>query len=300
MIKLSVCITTYKRADLLDKTLASLAEQTRQPDELIISDDCSPDNTQEIVLKWEKHFPGLIYNRNDRNLYMPGNLNTAVNLAKGEYVANLHDADEFAPTLLEKWELMLDKFPTAGFVFNGVQFVGESGTVIYLHDVDPLTPGKDFYEKHMAHKFSSIVWGTVMARRTAYQKFLPFDVNFGFYSDVDMWIRMCQLFDVAYVREPLMYLDESPTKERKFSWEKTETARRIELTNIYRFYGDQPERLAKELAFHSGKVRSIYMRRLLGRIRILDWLNLGEGLAVCKKLHWPFYRPGLVNKDIST
>lgn len=290
MIKLSVCITTYKRAALLDKTLASLAAQTRQPDQLIVSDDCSPDDTPEVVAKWQSRFPNFIYNRNERNLYMPGNLNTAVSLATGEYVANLHDADEFAPTLLEKWEAALDRYPSAGFVFNGVQFVDGDNTQTFLHDVAPLTPGREFFEKHMLHKFSSIVWGTVMVRRTAYQKLLPFDATFGFYSDVDMWMRMCLYFDVAYIREPLMFLDESPTLERKFSWEKTEIARRIELTNIYRFYRDQQESLTKELAIHKSKVRAVYLSRLLGRIRRLDWKNFGIGLVICQRLHLPFYK----------
>lgn len=283
MIKLSVCITTYKRAALLDKTLASLAAQTRQPDQLIVSDDCSPDDTPEVVAKWQSRFPNFIYNRNERNLYMPGNLNTAVSLATGEYVANLHDADEFAPSLLEKWEAALDSYPSAGFVFNGVQFVDGDNTQTFLHDVATLTPGREFFEKHMLHKFSSIVWGTVMVRRTAYQKLLPFNVKFGFFSDVDMWMRMCLDFDVAYIREPLMYLDESPTSERKFSWDKTEVARQMELANIYRFYSDSPDRFSAEIKQHNAVTRDIYFRRIIGRARHGDFKGFWKGLQLlCK------------------
>jgi len=120
MVKVSVCVTTYNRATLLGHTLRSLADQTRPPDELIVSDNCSSDNTQEVVDKWKTHFRRFIYNRNTRNLYMPGNLNAGLKLATGKYVANLHDADVFDPTLLEKWERALDTYPSAGFVFCGL------------------------------------------------------------------------------------------------------------------------------------------------------------------------------------
>jgi len=155
---------------------------------------------------------------------MPANLNKAVSMACGEYIANLHDADEFAPSLLEEWEKALDQYPAAGFVFCGIAgwlYPTKFGNGIILHDVPPFTDGRQFFEKYFLHKFSSIVWGTVMARRSAYEKLLPFDGAFGFVSDVDMWMRMCLHYDVAYVRKPLITLDHSPTNETRsgrFSW----------------------------------------------------------------------------------
>ena len=291
--KVSVCITTFNRAALLDKTLESLASQTRLPDELIVSDDCSQDNTAEVVNKWKKRFPRLQYSRNERNLNMPGNLNAAIALAKGEYIANLHDADTFHPRLLEKWEAALDQYPTAGFVFCGVggwidKRSSENG--IILHDVDPLTPGRVFFEQYFLHKFSSIVWGTVMARRTAYDELLPFDSKYGFVSDVDMWMRMCHKFDVAYVREPLIVLDHSPTAERNpghFNWNWLDNVRRMQVENIQRFYADEPQRLRQELRRHHRIAQQVYLRRLAGRVWHRDWEGVKEGMRRCKELNWP-------------
>lgn len=289
-MKLSVCVTTYKRAALLDKTLASLAAQTRQPDELIVSDDCSPDNTAEVVARWEKRFPQLIYSRNERNLYMPGNLNAAVSRAQGEYIANLHDADEFDPTLLEKWERALDTYPSAGFVFNGViaeRSMDGSPKTIYLHDVEPFTHGREFFEKHLLHKFSSIVWGTTMARRSAYERLMPFDAEYSFISDVDMWMRMCLYFDVAYVREPLIILDNSPAKERGFNWKRVEVMRRMQVANIQRFYKDAPTRLQNELIQQQRVARRYYLRRILGRAWHLDSAGVYDGIRLLLQVFKP-------------
>ena len=286
-MKLSVCITTYKRAKELDITLDSLYHQTRLPDELIISDDCSPDNTPEIVEKWRKVFPALIYNRNKTNLYMPGNLNAALNLAGGEYIANLHDADTFDTTMLEKWERALDQYPSAGFVFSGIgkwptKSKSENGVI--LHDVEPFTNGRVFFEKNFLHKFSSIVWGTVMARRSAYETLLPFDARFGFISDVDMWMRMCFEHDIAYVREPLILLDHSPTPERSFKWDRLETLKEMQEINIKRFYKDLLDSLEKELKIHRIITKHEYLRRIAGRIWHRDWSSTKEGMNLYFKL----------------
>jgi hypothetical protein len=156
-----------------------------------------------------------------------------------------------------------------------------------LHNIKSFTPGREFFEKHLVHKFSSIVWGTVMARSTAYEQLLPFDPAYGFISDVDMWMRMCLEYDVAYVREPLIILDNSPTEEREFDWQRVDTVRRMEESNICRFYGNQPGRLRRELLRHQFVAQKYYLRRLLGRIRRQDWKGLGEGLVACRKLGFP-------------
>jgi len=221
---------------------------------------------------------------------MPGNLNVAVGLAEGQYVANLHDGDQFDPMMLEKWEDALDRFPSAGFVFCGLRgwsHKTEHRGGVILPTLQPLTHGRSFFEKNFLHKFSSIVWGTVMARRIAYEELLPFDKAFGFISDVDMWMRMCLKYDVAYVRQPLIMLDNSATKERKFSWNRIEITRKMQATNIQRFYCDQPARLEKEFLRHRRVVQMYYTRRLLGRLWHRDWNGLRDGLRICWNLRFP-------------
>ena len=289
-IKVSVCITSYNRPQKLYRTLESLSIQTRQPDEVIVSDDCSPNDVTEVIRRWQGRFANFIYNRNSRNLGMPGNLNLVISMARGKYIANLHDADEFDPTLLEKWERALDDHPSAGFVFCGVKgwpYRTRFGNGIILHSVAPLTPGRVFFERHMLHRFSSIVWGTVMARRAAYAQLLPFDPAYSFISDVDMWMRMCLHWDVAYVREPLIILDNTPTPWRQFRWDRVELMRKMQVENIYRFYAAQPRRLRRELLRHQIAAQRFYLGRLLGCIRRRDWAGFREGCLHCRNLGWP-------------
>lgn len=282
------------------------------PDELIISDNNSSDDTHRIVEKWRHRFRNYIYNRNIHNLYMPGNLNAAIAHATGEYIANLHDADEFAPNLLEEWEKALDAYSSAGMVFCGVAGgrtearYNDGITVqnggITLHNVAPITAGRDFYEKYFLHRLSSIVWGTVMARRSAYDKLLPFDPTFDFISDVDMWMRMCFHYDVAYVRKPLIILndDHAPANwgcRGIFNWKALDLSRKIQEVNIKRFYFDHPERLHRELHRHHRLVQWIYLKRILGRARDLDWNGVKEGLGLLRNLGWPLGLAGGLPRD---
>ncbi len=66
---------------------------------------------------------------NQSNLYMPGNFQICLRIQEttGDCVANLHDADVFDPTLLEKWERALNEHPTTGFVFCGVSTGSHDG-----------------------------------------------------------------------------------------------------------------------------------------------------------------------------
>ncbi|MDR3580283.1 MAG: glycosyltransferase family A protein [Oryzomonas sp.] len=281
-IKLSVCVTAYNRKSGLSRTLQSLTKQTRQPDEVIVSDDFSPDDPKDVVDRWAGYFSHFQYNRNPQNLNMPGNLNLAISLARGSYIANLHDADEFDSTLLEKWERALDSYPTAGFAFSGVRSIPQTSGVnrFDLHPVPPFMKGVDFFEKHMVHRYSSYVWGTVMARRAAYQELLPFDAKYGPYSDVDMWMRMCRSYDVAYVREPLILLDDSPSTWRKFDWKRVEIVRQMQFDNIKRFYMSTPERLPIEINRHRKAFIKMCLRRILGRIWHRDLNGVLKGLSL--------------------
>ena len=86
MLPVSICITTYNRAGTLQQTLESVLAQRFDDFELIISDDCSTDETEDIVRSYESKDKRVRYFRNQHNLKMPGNLNAAIQHAQGEYI----------------------------------------------------------------------------------------------------------------------------------------------------------------------------------------------------------------------
>ena len=236
MARISVCLTHYGRGAKLAATLESLANQSRMPDEVLVWDDHSPEDPRRIVERFRSRFAHLVYRRHERNLGMPGNLNDALAHATGDYVANLHDADIFHPTLLEKWSRALDTCRSAGFVFCRVSGRNQSQDA-RLRDCRPLTAGLEFNRRYLFNSWrgNSPIWGTVMARRSHYRRHLPFDPRFGCVADVDMWMRLSLAGDVAFVDEALIEADTDSHFVRGVNWPMVHALRRLHAENVERF-----------------------------------------------------------------
>jgi glycosyltransferase involved in cell wall biosynthesis len=98
---LTIAIPTYNRADLLDKQLAWLAKSIQGYEsecDIIISDNCSQDHTQEIIKKWQSCLPNLQFNINKhrKNVGVMRNIAYCINAAASRYVWTISDDDIIA------------------------------------------------------------------------------------------------------------------------------------------------------------------------------------------------------------
>ncbi len=96
-IKLSICIPTYNRAMLLAQTLENVIAQATGEVEIVVSDNASPDNTEEVVRGLQKRFPRLTYFRQPENRGADRNYLQTVALAQGEWCWLLGDDDLLEP-----------------------------------------------------------------------------------------------------------------------------------------------------------------------------------------------------------
>jgi len=94
----SVVMATYNRAHLLPRAINSVLNQTYHNFELIIVDDGSTDNTEEVVNSFTDN--RIIYHRHEENRGVLAARNTGWDLAKGKYECHLDDDDEFLPEAL--------------------------------------------------------------------------------------------------------------------------------------------------------------------------------------------------------
>lgn len=255
--KVSVVLVCYNRGQFLTNTLDSILGQTFKNFELIVSDDCSTDDTPQVALAYSKKDQRIRYRRNERNLGMPGNLIAGMLEASGEYIANLHDGDIYHPQLLEKWSKALDAHPNAAFVFNAYGCLDAEGNTerIFRENLPECFPGSILLEQIYFKRwnFSSAVFGTVMARKKAYENVGTFDRRFGFYSDVDMWLRMAENFEVCYVPEPLISLPSKKVMPNLFDnkvGKALQASERMFLDARLRHWRDKPVRLICELLRH--------------------------------------------------
>ena len=272
--EVSVVLTTYNRAKALRETLDTLLVQTFRDFELIICDDASPDQTREVAMEYVAQDRRLKYHRNEPNLGMPGNLNSGIRMARGEFVANVHDGDIYDPTLLEKWTAAMRQSPNVAFVFNPYRHLDERGatTRITREELPSIFPGKHLIEDIYFTRwgFDSPVWGTVMGRRAFYEEVGLFDSRFGFLSDVDMWLRLAESHEVAYVPEPLITLPSREAVPRMVKVLKQDAiAGRMLWEARMRHYRQQPVRRVLEGSKHGIFVCLLKTYRFLGAAKAM-------------------------------
>lgn len=96
----SIIMPSYNTASFISKTIESVLNQTYKNWELLIVDDCSTDDTDEIVSKYNDK--RIVYLKNEKNSGAAISRNRALRNAKGKWIAFLDSDDLWHPTKLEK------------------------------------------------------------------------------------------------------------------------------------------------------------------------------------------------------
>ena len=95
----SIIMPSWNTAKFIGETIQSVKNQTYTNWELLIVDDCSTDNTDEIVASFKDD--RIRYFHNEKNSGAALTRNKALREAKGEWIAFLDSDDLWAPTKLE-------------------------------------------------------------------------------------------------------------------------------------------------------------------------------------------------------
>jgi len=105
----SIIIPTHNRATLLPKAINSALAQTYKPIEIIIINDGSQDNTDEIVEKFKKKHSNIIYLKHEKPKGAPAARNYGIKFAKGEFIQFLDSDDSIAKEKIEQQLNSLNK-----------------------------------------------------------------------------------------------------------------------------------------------------------------------------------------------
>ena len=103
----SIIMTSYNTASYIKETIQSVLNQTYQNWELIIVDDCSADNTDEVLGTIKD--PRIRYFKNDKNSGAAVSRNKALREARGQWIAFLDSDDLWMPEKLEKQIHFMEK-----------------------------------------------------------------------------------------------------------------------------------------------------------------------------------------------
>jgi glycosyltransferase involved in cell wall biosynthesis len=124
--KISVALCTYNGEPFIEKQLASIAQQTRPPEELVVCDDRSTDQTLAIVRAFAANasFPVVVI-QNSETLGSTRNFEQAIRLCTGDLIALSDQDDLWFPGRLERSEQEFAAHADAGLVFTDAQLIDE-------------------------------------------------------------------------------------------------------------------------------------------------------------------------------
>lgn len=112
--KISICVPTYNRINLLLSAIESILNQTCKDFELIICDNASTDSTPVIMPEFNDD--NISYIRHHENIGKIDNIRSGFAVAKGEYFIKLNDDDRLIPEFLARTSAILDKSSNIDFV----------------------------------------------------------------------------------------------------------------------------------------------------------------------------------------
>lgn len=211
-MKISVAMCTYNGAEFLPAQLQSIITQSRPPNEIVICDDRSTDDTQTLLKKFaaESSVP-ISLHFNEQNLGSIKNFERAISLCTGDVIALSDQDDVWRNDKLRMVESVLNDSPSAGIVFSDAAIVAE--------DLKPLNRRMWDEVGFNAHKRKLVrtgralevlvtgwtVTGATMAFRSRFVK-LSLPIPDGIAMIHDGWIALtiAAVANVVAVDEPLI------------------------------------------------------------------------------------------------
>lgn len=207
MSKISVILPTYNYGKYLSTSLDSILNQTHQDIELIIVDDGSTDDTQQVASNYQDRFPNKVYYFYQTNQGPAAARNYGINQASGKFIAFLDSDDVWVSNKLEKQLALFKQNPDMGIVFCDLTkkykekiskekcFLKEKGYYPYIY-------GNDIFTNLISHMF--IFTSTVMIKKEVIQTIGMFNEQYHVGEDWDLWLRILNKYNAGFVPEALV------------------------------------------------------------------------------------------------
>lgn len=125
--KVSVIMPVYNAESFVSESIDSVLNQTHKDIELILVDDCSKDNSYEILLEYAEKDERVRVFRNECNKGVSYTRNFAVSKAQFDYVALIDSDDIWDENKLQKQLEVIDKYPDTDICYTGSAYVDTQG-----------------------------------------------------------------------------------------------------------------------------------------------------------------------------
>lgn len=197
--EVSVIIPTYNRAHLIGRAIQSVLDQTYQDFEIIVVDDASTDETEEVVKSFADD--RINYTRHQKNKGGGASRNTGIKVAKGKFIAFLDSDDEW---LAEKLKKQIGRFKISsnkvGVIYSGYCTVSGKTQELVARVIPSLRGNLSVNFLKGCYVLNS----TSVVRRDCFRKAGFFDETLLSCQEWDIWIRVSRHYEFDFVPDILV------------------------------------------------------------------------------------------------
>lgn len=286
----SIGVVTYHSAKTIVETLDSIAAQTYRRIELIVSDDCSSDDTVGVCQKWiashKDRFVNVQMLTTKENTGTSANCNRAVVAGRGDYYITIAGDDRFLPDGVELLVSYMRQHPDATVLFSRPLYFGGS-------EADRARIDKafnyDFFTWSLEQQWHQLIFerncipavGVMFSREKMHTLGLEYDERITLMEDWPMWINLlrkgvCFHYLNASVVE---YRVDSGVSTGMLSPRFYETCRRFVLLYLYpEWVKNDPEDALKRMVAHETEVYTNFYNKVdeLDRVHRSKAYKLGK------------------------
>lgn len=192
----SIVIPVYNCEKFIKNTLLSIFSQTYTNYEILIIDDCSKDKSKDIIFEFNDD--RIVYHLHEKNMGAGVARNTALKIAKGQYIAFLDSDDFWEPEKLEK-QIKLLKEKNGWFSYTGAKIIDEDG-----NSLNKVRKVKEKIGYKGLLKNTMIITSSVLIDRNVTGYFEMSEIRSG--QDYATWLSLLRKYgDANGVCEPLCY-----------------------------------------------------------------------------------------------
>lgn len=206
---ISVVCPTFNSANYIEKTLASINAQTRKPDQLVIIDDGSSDNTIPIIKAYFKSCPADFEVTLERVIHQgPGAArNKGIKLSTSDWIAFLDSDDYWFPQKLERVHSEMETHGSCNFFCHDEIHVRLDGKTKVARYSNIDLKNELTEQLYIANKFST---SAIVCRKNLLKKVGGFDSSLSSAQDYELWLRMSKYMIVHMIPEILGRYIERP------------------------------------------------------------------------------------------
>lgn len=243
MAKVTVYIPTYNYAKYIANAIESVLYQTMQDWELIVINDGSTDNTNEILKKYENDARIRIIDQANKGLNITNNI--ALRLAEGKYIMRLDGDDYLDENILLILSNILDKKVDIGLVYPDYYQINENGEILEI-------VRRKKIEQEVKLLDLPAHGACTMFRRDLLLELGGYIEDFSCQDGYELWLRFVQKYKPFNVNLPLFYYRQHGKSLTRDQAKILNTRRQIKSKFVDKhFKGEKPKVLGVILAIGS-------------------------------------------------